>query len=95
MLLLISFAAILAIYFVSRIYAQDDNRLPPASTQKGKQARFILGGLLLLSIVLIVLNYFNMDIGGNAWMAWVLFSLLAISLPIFKFIRFKNSSKKK
>jgi hypothetical protein len=86
-LLLLSFATIIAIYTVSRFYAGENNRLPSASTPKGKEARVIICGLLVIAVVLIVLNTSGQDLNGKYLAVWIICSVIAIGMPILRYYR--------
>lgn len=90
MLLLVSFAAIITAYIVSRLYADDNNRLPPASTPRGKQARVVLCGILVLIVVLLVLNFVGEDLNATQLLFWVVVLSLAAGLPVFRYLGSKN-----
>lgn len=92
MLLLASIFIVAAIYVVSRIYSDGHGKLIPATTRKGKEARIILGLILVPGIVMVVLNNMERYKQGNLTTVWLLTLLVVISLPVFRYIQ---SRKKK
>lgn len=93
MLLLMSFLAVVAAYVVSRVYAGDDNRLPPASTQRGKEARIILGIILTIIIFLMFLYSMDTSTNGTSVLRWFILIIPAIGLPLYRYLNSKDHDK--
>lgn len=93
MLLAATFLTIIAIFAVSKAYVGDDRRFPPASTPRGREARLVMGTVLVVAFVVMLLNFVGRKESGGLTAAWLLTSVIAIGLPIFRYIRMKNKRK--
>jgi hypothetical protein len=88
-LLLLTIAA----FMVMRHYSGDDHRIPPSSTPKGRQARLLMGTILIFLVSLwLWTTYGNRDHRNSA--IWVLGFLILISWGVIRHIRFRDNKDK-
>jgi uncharacterized membrane protein (DUF4010 family) len=95
MLVLASFLVIVAVFIVTKIYADSDRRLPPTSAPKGKESRIVLGIVLFFGIIVVALNTITQIKTYGITATWVFVTAVVIGLPTMRYINFKKEQKKK
>lgn len=81
-----------ALFVSMRIYRNENGRIPAASTTHGKEARFVVGSILGLYLLLLALNVL-MGLDDRLLISWVGPFVLGASLPILLFIYSKKKKK--
>lgn len=90
-MIILQFLLIILGLVVSRSYAEDDGRLPAASTPKGKIARLLLLSIASIILITIVADHVNGTIRYSRF--WIPALLVALGLPVIRFVLFKRKNK--
>ncbi len=94
MLLIATLLAAISLFSAMKIYSNNDGRIPPLSTGRGKQARIVVGSVLVCYLTLLILNVAKSTSSGENILLWVLAFILGASVPVFRYIQYKNKQKK-
>jgi cytochrome bd-type quinol oxidase subunit 2 len=94
MLLILTFIAGIALFVSMKLFSGSNGRIPSASTELGKRARIVVGFILVCYLVLLVLNVAGAP-NSHAVASWIVALALGASVPLFRYVQFKDKRKKK
>lgn len=95
MLLVLTILTGAALFSAIRLYSQSNKVLPPLSTGRGKESRIVIGAILVLFVALLVLNATKHGLSRAALLPAIIAFVLGATVPIIRYIQFKNKRKKK